>query len=157
MLGGLKGRTCCFSIQNDTEDWWHMIESRRGATGDISWDEFKKAFFDKFYPCFFCDAKQSEFLRFTQGLVTVAKHEKKYIELSKYTTSVIEDEAERCKRFEEGLLEEIRTPMIACVDWVDFSKLVEAILRVEKSLNERKSEREASKNVRMFNMSMHRN
>ncbi|KAA0066710.1 DNA/RNA polymerases superfamily protein [Cucumis melo var. makuwa] len=44
-----------------------------------------------------------------------------------------------------------------CADWNDFSKLVEAALRVEKSLNKRKHEREASKNVRTFSSSMHRN
>ncbi|KAA0054924.1 zf-CCHC domain-containing protein [Cucumis melo var. makuwa] len=89
--------------------------------------------------------------------MTVAEYEKKYIKLSKYATSVIEDEAERCKRFKEGLRGEICTPVTACVDWNDFSKLVEATLRVDKCLNERKSERKASKNVRTFSSSMHRN
>ncbi|KAA0035225.1 DNA/RNA polymerases superfamily protein [Cucumis melo var. makuwa] len=89
--------------------------------------------------------------------MTVTKYEKKYTELSKYATRVIEDEVERCKRFEEGLQEEIRTPVTTCADWNDFSKLVEAALRVEKSLNERKRERETSKNVRTFSSSMHRN
>ncbi|KAL0553697.1 hypothetical protein IC582_007600 [Cucumis melo] len=134
-----------------------MEESRRRTTGDMSWDEFKKAFFDKFYPRSFRDAKHNEFVRLTQGTMTVAEYEKKYTELSKYATRVIVDEGERCKRFEEGLREEIRTPVTACADWNDFSKLVEVALRVEKSLNERKREREASKNLRTFSSSMHRN
>ena len=46
--------------------------------------------------------------------MTIAEYKKKYRELSKYATSVIEDEDERCKRFEEGLREDIRTPIIAC-------------------------------------------
>ena len=131
-----------FLLQNGAEDWWHMEESRRRTTGDMSWDEFKKAFFDKFYPRTFRDAKHNEFVRLTQGTMTVAEYEKKYTELSKYATRVIVDEGERCKRFEEGLREEIRTPVAACADWNDFSKLVEVALRVEKSLNERKRERE---------------
>ena len=85
------------------------------------------------------------------------EYEKKYIQLSMYATSVIEDDAERCKRFKEGLREEIRTFMTACADWIDFSKLVDASLRVEKSLNERKREKEASKNAHTFSSSMHRN
>ncbi|TYJ96623.1 Retrovirus-related Pol polyprotein from transposon opus [Cucumis melo var. makuwa] len=124
-----------------------MEESRRRTTGDMSWDKFKKAFFDKFYPRSFCDAKRNEFLRLAQGSMTVAEYEKKYTELSKYVTRVIEDEVERCKRFREGLREEIRTPMTVCADWNDFSKLVEAALRVEKCLNERKRERETFKNA----------
>uniref|UniRef100_A0A0A0LR88 Retrotransposon gag domain-containing protein n=2 Tax=Cucumis sativus TaxID=3659 RepID=A0A0A0LR88_CUCSA len=43
--------------------------------------------------------------------MTVVEYEKKYTKLSKYATSLIEDEAKRCKRFEEGLREKIRTPM----------------------------------------------
>ncbi|TYK11967.1 gag protease polyprotein [Cucumis melo var. makuwa] len=38
-----------FLLQNRAEDWWRMAESRREATGDINWDDFEKAFFDKFY------------------------------------------------------------------------------------------------------------
>ncbi|KAA0042193.1 DNA/RNA polymerases superfamily protein [Cucumis melo var. makuwa] len=89
--------------------------------------------------------------------MTVVEYEKNYTELSKYATSVIEDEAGRCKRFKEGLRKEIRTPVPASAHWNDFFKLVEAALRVEKSLNERKHEREASKNVRTFSSSIHRN
>ncbi|TYK15233.1 uncharacterized protein E5676_scaffold892G00030 [Cucumis melo var. makuwa] len=152
-----KVELAAFLLQNGAEDWWRMEESRRRTTGDISWDEFKKAFFDKFYPRSFRDAKRNEFLRLTQGSMTVAEYEKKYTELSKYATRVIEDEVERYKRFEEGLREEIRTSVTACADWNDFSKLVEAALRVGKSLNERKRERETSKNVRTFSSSMHRN
>ncbi|XP_050941530.1 uncharacterized protein LOC127149710 [Cucumis melo] len=152
-----KVELAAFLLQNGAEDWWRMEESRRRTTGDISWNEFKKAFFDKFYPRSFRDAKRNEFLRLTKGLMTIAEYEKNYTELSMYATRVIEDEVERCKRFEEGLREEIRTPVTACADWNDFSKLVEAALRVEKSLNERKQERETSKNVCTFSSSMHRN
>lgn len=35
--------------------------------------------------------------------MSVAKYEKKYIELSKYAIGIIEDETEKCRRFEEGM------------------------------------------------------
>ncbi|KAA0042144.1 putative polyprotein, identical [Cucumis melo var. makuwa] len=124
-----KVELAAFLLQNGAEDWWRMEESRGRTTGDISWDEFKKAFFDKFYPRSFRDAKRNEFLRLTQGSMTVTEYEKKYTELSKYATRVIEDEVER----------------------------LEAVLRVEKMLNERKWERKTSKNVRTFSSLMHQN
>ncbi|KAA0047616.1 uncharacterized protein E5676_scaffold648G00470 [Cucumis melo var. makuwa] len=86
-----------FLLKNGTEDWWRLTESRRRATVDMSWDEFKKTFFEKFYSRSFRDAKRSKFLRFTQGSMIVVKYEKKYTKLSKYATSVIKDEVERCK------------------------------------------------------------
>lgn len=67
---------------------------------------------------------------------------KEYTKLSKYATTIVVDEADRCKRFEKGLPEEIRTLVIASAEWTDFSKLVEAAMRIERSLAKRKQERE---------------
>lgn len=41
---------------------------------------------------------------------------------------------ERCKRFERGLRKKIRAPVTTSSEWMEFSKLVEAAVRVEKSL-----------------------
>ena len=46
----------------------------------------------------------------------MAEYEKKYTELSKYAMTIVADEIDRCKRFEEGLREEIRTPVTANAD-----------------------------------------
>ncbi|KGN50842.2 hypothetical protein Csa_018524 [Cucumis sativus] len=84
--------------------------------------------------------------RHTQGLMTIAEYEKKYKKLYEHATSVIEDEAKDCKRVEEGLREEIRTSVTPCAKWIDFSKLVEAAIRVQINVHERKLESEALKN-----------
>ena len=89
------------------------------------------------------DVKRNEFLKLVPGSMTVAKYKKKYTELSKYAITIIADEADWCKRFEEGLWEEIRTLVTASAEWVDFSKLVEAAMCVERSLAERKIEGES--------------
>lgn len=54
-----------------------------------------------------------------------------------------------CKQFEEGLQKEIHTPVTASVKWIDFSKLMEAAIRVEKSLFEEKIEKETFKGGRV--------
>lgn len=66
--------------------------------------------------------------------MSVVEYEKKYTELSKYAASVLIDERARCKRFEDGLKEEICTPVTASVNRDNFTNLVEATMRVEKSL-----------------------
>ena len=77
----------------------------------------------------------------------MAEYEKKYTKLSKYATAIVVDEIDRCKRFEEGLREEIRTLVTASTEWTNFSKLVEAAMRVERSLAERKTEGESFRNA----------
>ena len=52
------------------------------------------------------------------------------------------DETNKCKCFEDGLRIETRAPMTANMDWSDFSKLVEATMRVERCLaDEEKNKR----------------
>lgn len=87
----------------------------------------------------------TSFLRLVQGLMIVAEYEKKYTQLSKYAYTIVVDEVDRCKIFEEGLRRDIRTLLTASVDWTKFSKLVEAAIRVEKSLAKEKQENETFK------------
>lgn len=52
-------------------------------------------------------------MRLVQGSMTVVEYEKRYTELVKYAMTIIVDEIDRCKYFEEGLRKEIHTPMTA--------------------------------------------
>lgn len=64
-------------------------------------------------------------------------------------SSLASDEFDRCKRFEEGLRKETCTLVTASVEWTNFSKLVEAAMRLEKSLSEEKLEKETFKGGRV--------
>lgn len=72
-------------------------------------------------------------------MFTLADYEKKFTELSKYTTTIIASEEDCCKRFEGGLRKEIQTLLTACSKWIEFSKLVETTLKVERSLEDEKA------------------
>ncbi|XP_038887101.1 uncharacterized protein LOC120077283 [Benincasa hispida] len=96
-----------FLFQQRAEDWWWIFESNRRVREEITWEEFDNAFHEQFYPQTFRDAKQNKFMDLMQGSLMVAEYEQKYIELSKYATSIIQGEDERCRRFEGGLQAEI--------------------------------------------------
>ncbi|KAL2480026.1 reverse transcriptase [Abeliophyllum distichum] len=55
------------------------------------------------------------------------------MELSKYAALLIANEADRCRKFEGGLIREIRVAVTGG-DYKDFGKLVEAALRVEQCI-----------------------
>lgn len=142
-----KVRLASFLLQEGASDWWKSVRSKRVESKVTNWSEFKKAFYEEYYPQSYGHAKQNEFLKLVQGSMTVAEYLNKYIELSKHaTTMIIQDEIDKCRKFEDGLREEIRTSICA-VEWREFKKLVEAALEVERSISERKSEKESSKNV----------
>lgn len=138
-----KVRLATLLLQEGASVWWNSVRSKRLGSEITNWSEFKKAFYEEYYPRYYRDAKRSEFLKLVQGSTTVAEYEKKYIELSKYASDLIEDERDRCRRFEVGLREEIRTSTTA-MEWREFRKLVEAALRVERSISEGKSRKEHS-------------
>ncbi|XP_038895853.1 uncharacterized protein LOC120084022 [Benincasa hispida] len=71
-----------FLLQKEAEKWWKVISTRRASTDAMLWPEFRKAFEDKYYPSSFRDAKRDEFLRLTQGTMSVAEYEQKFTELS---------------------------------------------------------------------------
>ncbi|XP_038904244.1 uncharacterized protein LOC120090589 [Benincasa hispida] len=136
-----------FLLQEVANDWWRMTQLRHGDR-QTSWEEFKSFFYDKFYLRSFRNMKRNEFLKLVQGTMSVAEYEKKYTELSKYAISVIEDKRDRCRRFKDGLREDIRTPVTASVECNDFAQLVETTMRVERSISEKRIEREATTNAR---------
>lgn len=70
----------------------------------------------------------------------MAKYEKRFTKLVKYGLMMVAKEKDRCRRFERGLKQEIRTLMMRSVAWCKFSELVEATLRVEKILDSNKKE-----------------
>lgn len=84
--------------------------------------------------------------------MTVADYEKKYIELSKYATTIIRNEVDKCRRFKDGLREEIRTYTNE-IEWREFPRLIETALRVERSILENKNKKEPSKDVDGFSTS----
>ena len=69
-----------------------------------------------------------------QGTLTVEEYENKFLDLSRFATSVIGDERERCRRFEDGLRFEIRTTMTAS-RYTEFGEVVETARKVEHNIS----------------------
>ncbi|KAL2542446.1 Gag protease polyprotein-like protein [Abeliophyllum distichum] len=65
--------------------------------------------------------------------MTIVEYQRRFMELSKYATLLIANEADRCKRFEGDLRKDIKVAVI-CGDYKDFGELVKATLRVEQCI-----------------------
>lgn len=53
------------------------------------------------YPHSYKDAKNEEFLKLIQGLMTVAEYRLKFIEFSKYAQVLVDSEIDKCRWFEK--------------------------------------------------------
>ncbi|XP_038889215.1 uncharacterized protein LOC120079100 [Benincasa hispida] len=130
---GLDQIEKCFNVMSCPEDR-KVVSTRQNSSSALLWPEFRKAFEDKYYPSSFREAKKDEFLRLVQGTLTVTEYEQKFTKLPQYALPIIAEENDRCRRFENVLRKEIRTPVTSTANWLDFNQLVEIAIRVEQSL-----------------------
>ncbi len=71
----------------------------------------------------------------------MAEYEQEFIRLSHYGREIVPTKTKRCRRFEEGLNDNIKTLIIA-LRITDFTQLVEATLKVERVRNDEHSRRD---------------
>ena len=90
-----------FLMEARAKDWWEAIK-RRHPTG-VTWDQFRQAFTDIFYPRSYQDAKIEEFFKLEQRSLTVTEYEQRFSELVKFVPMIQENEEHKCKRFMAGL------------------------------------------------------
>ncbi|KAL5842684.1 hypothetical protein ACOSQ3_013287 [Xanthoceras sorbifolium] len=70
----------------------------------------------------------NEFYKLVHGSMTVDAYEKNFTELSRATPHIVENEVNRCKKFEESLKHEIKT-YVSATEHTEYGKLVESALR----------------------------
>ncbi|CAA3011863.1 Hypothetical predicted protein [Olea europaea subsp. europaea] len=128
-----KLRLATFLLKGVAADWWVAFRSRYHEASGITWAIFRDAFFETYYPLSYKNAKQNEFLRLTQGSMTVSEYHTKFVELSKYALVLVNEENDKCRRFEENLRPDIRA-IVTGQGHARFGPLVEAALRVEAAL-----------------------
>ena len=131
-----------FLMAARAKDWWEAIK-RRHPTG-VTWDQFRQAFTDRFYPRSYQDVKIEEFFNLEQQSLTVIEYEQRFSELVNFVPMIQENEEHKCKRFMAGLNVRIKVHL-AWASQNNFGELVEAALKVERTVSVLTQERPDSK------------
>ena len=80
------------------------MESFKGADdGPITWEMFKVAFLDHYFPMELREAKMREFLNLKQGGMSVRDYVLQFSKLSKYAPSMMEEPRVKMGQFVSGL------------------------------------------------------
>ena len=104
-----------FKLDGDAYQWWKTQQRVfLSKKEDITWENFKKAFFIKYFPSSVRIAKAREFAELKQGNMTVAEYEIKFNSLSRFAPNVSLDDESCIRKFEDGLAEGIRGRVILC-------------------------------------------
>ncbi|KAL5831562.1 hypothetical protein ACOSQ4_016916 [Xanthoceras sorbifolium] len=75
--------------------------------------------------------------------MTVTEYKREFVRLSKYDGDMVATEADRCRRFEDGLNDYIRLQVTA-LKFEDFTRLVSAALNVERVKKDEQARRDRS-------------
>ena len=121
-----------FLMEARAKDWWEAIKRRHPTR--VTWDQFRQAFTDRFYPRSYQDAKIEEFFKLEQRSLTVTEYEQRFSELVKFVPMIQENEEHQCKRFMAGLNVRIKVHL-AWASQNNFGELVEAALKVERTVS----------------------
>ncbi|KAA3473874.1 Gag-Pol polyprotein [Gossypium australe] len=110
----------------------------------VTWDFFQSELRKKYISQRFIDQKRKEFLDLKQGCVSVTKYEREFVRLSQYARECVSSEAVMCKRFEDGLNEDICL-LVGILKIKEFVVLVDRACKAEAlGKDKRKDEIEAS-------------
>ncbi|KAL5838121.1 hypothetical protein ACOSQ3_015290 [Xanthoceras sorbifolium] len=79
---------------------------------DRTWDFFQKEFRRKYIGRIYLDNLKREFTNLKQRQMTVTEYEREFVRLSKYAKEMVATEADKCRRFEDGLNDYIRLQVV---------------------------------------------
>lgn len=114
-----------FQLVEDAGHWWESVshnitvEQRNGLT----WEQLKEMIMEQYFLQSFRDQKEKEFLNLQQGGMSVVDYERKFNQLSRYATHLVDTEPKKARRFELGLRPEI-SGILACTDITTYADAV---------------------------------
>ncbi|XP_028076303.1 uncharacterized protein LOC114278456 [Camellia sinensis] len=97
-----------FMLQGIANDWWQMEKRiHEHDANPYTWEMFKNAFSEKYFPRSVPLQKQREFLKLEQGNKTIVEYEAELMKLSKFAPAFVADKDSRARKFEGGLRTDI--------------------------------------------------
>ncbi|KAA3469686.1 maturase K [Gossypium australe] len=122
---------CVVSLLRDsTYQWWNTFVSVIPKER-ITWEFFQEEFRKKNINQRFINQKRKEFLELKQGRMIVTEYEREFVRFSKYAWECVSTEAIMCKRFKDGLNEDIRL-FVGILELKEFIMLVERACKDEE-------------------------
>ena len=98
-----KAELAAYQLKGVAHIWFEQWKELRGVDVLPTWDEFKTAFLDHFFPLELREAKMREFLNLRQGGMSVREYSLKFTKLSKYASTIIANPRAKMSQFMFGL------------------------------------------------------
>ncbi|GAU36171.1 hypothetical protein TSUD_274490 [Trifolium subterraneum] len=100
-----------YVLREEANQWWKNAKLRIGGGGIvITWEMFKREFFNKYFPADVKNKKVVEFMKLEQGNMSIAEYVAKFDSLCVFSRHYNTPEAEndKCVKFESSLHPDIK-------------------------------------------------
>ncbi|XP_028067741.1 uncharacterized protein LOC114270443 [Camellia sinensis] len=121
-----------FELDDEADHWWVLIKNTRDVA-NMSWNQFKELFLNKYFPSTVRQERVREFQNLEQGNMTVTQYAAKFEELARYTTRYIENDEEKARMFEWRLDLTIKG-IVLSQRLHSYAKVLETALESEKDV-----------------------
>ncbi|KAK9689820.1 hypothetical protein RND81_09G083600 [Saponaria officinalis] len=128
-----------YYLQREADNWWSISRAMIQAQPGFGWALFCEALKKRFYPDELRWQKEREFLQLEQRNLSVQAYADKFMELSRFATTIIPDEAARVRRFEKNLTPKVRT-VLAGSPSMTFQQAYDRALSVYESVKAEEAE-----------------
>ncbi|CAH9122710.1 unnamed protein product [Cuscuta epithymum] len=136
--------TAAYYLRQEADNWWATTGPTLRQQPDFSWETFKKAMRDRFYPEHVRAEKYEEFLHLKQVGMTVQEYYAKFLELTRFAAALVPDEVDKIIKFIRGL--NFETQKALCVS--ECQTLNEAYNKAAKHYRVKQLQKETLKKAR---------
>ncbi|KAM6587512.1 hypothetical protein CsatA_010117 [Cannabis sativa] len=102
VTGTERVNCAAFMFQDHARVWWDIVNQTRDVSV-MTWDEFKKLFEEKFYNVAVRTSHQEDFVKLTQGKMSVAEYTLEFDRLSKFAGDLVPTDFTRKQKYVRGL------------------------------------------------------
>jgi hypothetical protein len=117
-------------LRGPVSTWWGNYVAVQPAGHQITWDEFKLAFWEHYISEGVLHMKQEKFMKLKQGGDTVTQYLNKFNHLSQYAIDQVNTDLKKKNCFMKGLNDRLQRKMATCID-LSYGRAVSTALAVE--------------------------
>ncbi|VFQ81429.1 unnamed protein product [Cuscuta campestris] len=131
LAGAYRGDLAVALLLDSIYDLWKRVGA--DVPEPVQWAAFDRLFHEEYLPEHFVEAKREEFLKVTQGELTLSEYRQKFDELAGFGQDLVPTMEKRCKRFVEGLRPDLSAHLITAPR-VDINALFKHALDMNAAL-----------------------
>ena len=131
-----------YMLDGEAENWWKGAKAElRRTRVEVTWAEFVRMFFERYFSDAAQERKEQEFMILRQGDMTVDDYQAEFEALSRFAPLLVADEKKKVRRFQRGLKLTIKNRIVP-LGLAKFSQALASAQMIERDMEDQRQEAE---------------